>query len=277
MKPYYEEAGITIYHGDCREMLPHLYARMILTSPPYWNAREYGGMGWDTYPEYLEFVSNVVAASRICLDGWFVWIAGYIWRDGRMYDCAGDAARIAQKYGFVWRQQVPWFKPDFAPQPSIDLSPAHEMIEILATSNTSMGDFDLIRVPRRTEVRTGRIATERPSSGAQRGGGIGWGYERNDGTKQAPNVLIANKLNGASDDYFGHPAAFPPEVILPWIIACSKIDEVVCDPFMGSGTTLRAAKDLGRRAIGIEIEERYCEIAANRLRQSVMNFGTGAR
>jgi site-specific DNA-methyltransferase (adenine-specific) len=68
-----------------------------------------------------------------------------------------------------------------------------------------------------------------------------------------------------------HPTQ-KPLGLMRWCmeIANLSVDAVILDPFMGSGTTLRAAKDLGRRAIGIEIEERYCEIAAKRLAQGVL-------
>ena len=67
----------------------------------------------------------------------------------------------------------------------------------------------------------------------------------------------------------GHPCQKPMR-LLRWLVSGSKTTGIVLDPFMGSGTTLRAAKDLGRKAIGIEIEERYCEIAAKRCAQEVL-------
>lgn len=71
-----------------------------------------------------------------------------------------------------------------------------------------------------------------------------------------------------------HPTQKPVELMAWMMVELCDVPEgaLVLDPFMGSGTTLRAAKDLGRKAIGIEIEERYCEIAANRLRQEVLQF-----
>lgn len=266
MTPYYDDGTVTIYHGDCREVLSNLKcsAAVTVTSPPYWNARTYGGIHYASYEAYLEFVKEVLGV-LLPRTSWVAWVAGYIWRGGRLYDCPGDAARTAVSLGYSWRQQVPWVKSDYAPQPSIDLAPAHELIEILATSESPPAFWDALRVDRRQAERMGRVASERPSGGAQRGGGVGWGHERFDGKKQPPNVLVTQKLNG--DDRLGHPAAFPPEVADPWIVACSAPGGLALDPFMDSGTTLRVAKDHGRKAIGIETEERYCEIAARRLSQ----------
>jgi site-specific DNA-methyltransferase (adenine-specific) len=75
----------------------------------------------------------------------------------------------------------------------------------------------------------------------------------------------------------GHPNFKPPNVIVDLAQHLSTDKSVILDPFMGSGTTLRAAKDLRRRAIGIEIEERYCETAAKRLEQEVLSFAGDER
>lgn len=71
---------------------------------------------------------------------------------------------------------------------------------------------------------------------------------------------------------FGHPTQKPLK-LMSWCLTHAPKAQTILDPFMGSGTTLVAAKNLGRRCIGIELEERYCEIAVNRLAQDVLDFG----
>jgi site-specific DNA-methyltransferase (adenine-specific) len=83
--------------------------------------------------------------------------------------------------------------------------------------------------------------------------------------KRIPDVIYADRTGNNL-----HPTE-KPESVIQQLIVCNE-GETILDPFMGSGTTLRAAKDLGRKAIGIEIEERYCEIAAKRMAQEVFNF-----
>lgn len=73
-----------------------------------------------------------------------------------------------------------------------------------------------------------------------------------------------------------HPTQKPTRLCRMLLSEFTTPTTTICDPYMGSGTTLRAAKDLGRKAIGIETQERYCEIAAQRLAQGVLDFGASA-
>ena len=71
----------------------------------------------------------------------------------------------------------------------------------------------------------------------------------------------------------GHPTAKPLPMVRDWVRLFTNPGDTVFDPFAGSGTTLRAAVDEGRKAIGVELDERYCEVIAKRLAQGVLDFG----
>jgi len=99
-------------------------------------------------------------------------------------------------------------------------------------------------------------------------------YHFADGPKKRSDVLAYPAIfNGAGPgcrEYLGHPTQ-KPAVIMRRLL--DKTEGVIADPFAGSGSTLAAAKFAGRRSIGVEVEERYCEIAARRLSQDVLDFG----
>jgi DNA modification methylase len=221
MTPYYEHKGITIYHGDCREILPSLSADALCTDPPYGvnfkgSATKHStksGEGYTQVDDTPEFVESVVIpainmALSICTRG--IVTPGI--RNARMYP-----------------------------------TPAGEGI---------------IYYP----------------SGANRGP---WGFVMHQPLFYYGKCPYLAKGKGSRPTSFstteaaeanGHPCPKPIGQATWMVRRISMEGDTILDPFMGSGTTLVAAQGIYRKAIGIEIEEKYCEIAAHRLRQEVLEF-----
>jgi DNA modification methylase len=213
MKPYYQDASVTIYHGDCREASAWLAADVMVTDPPYGIAYESGHDGaldrsitGDSTTELRDFV---LAAFRPKPSAVFS-----TWR------CALPAA---PKIKLVWEK------------PTI-----------------GMGDLSF---PWGASYEVVWIF------------GDGWAGQRSGAVLRGRTIPTWN--SGAAKRVHPHEK---PEDVLGQIIAKAP-SGVICDPFMGSGSTLVAAKSLGRRAIGVEIDERYCEIAARRCSQEVLDLG----
>ena len=196
MTPYYSEDGITIYHGDCREVLPSIDGDLVVTDPPYGMNKAEWDRGVLPPDEWLPIAKMIGPVLVFC--------------------------------GVVGMRDYP---------------PA---------------DWTMAWVRLGSTQRNGAL-----------GGFNNWEPILTYGLKSLVNDVISVP-NFPDDASVDHPTPKPLRLMLRLLSICP--DGVVVDPFMGSGTTLRAAKDLGLRAIGIEIEERYCEIAAKRLSQRVLDF-----
>lgn len=221
MRPYYEENGITIYHGDCREILPSLSkVDLVLTDPPYGiNYKPQRSQGnckkWQSQRPFGSVVNDGLPFDPALLLGYSRLI---LW-GGNHY-----ASRLPDSGGWLV-----WDKKRGASQSRGFISSDAE----LAWTN------------------------------------IG-------GTVRLFPFMWNGLCRDAEIGEHYHPTQ-KPRALMKWCIQIAGDDmDTIVDPFMGSGTTLRAAKDLGRKAIGIEIEEKYCEVAANRLRQEVLNFNSVA-
>ncbi len=206
MKPYFTDGTVTIYHGDCREILPQLDYDCIVTDPPY-------GIGYAAQPTKWQRRTKI-QGGRVAGKGVERWdddtvddVVDRIVSDGRpAIVWGGNYYALPPRRGWLC-----WFKPDAPP---------------------SMGSFELAWTNLDQNTR-----------------------------------MISCSISSANAERLGHPNQKPARV-MAWCLGF--VSGVICDPFLGSGTTLRVAKDAGRTAIGIEREERYCEMAARRMSQQTL-------
>ena len=265
-----------ILFGDCLQTLKELDepARMCVTSPPYYGLRDYGGeddqIGLESSPE--EYIQRLVEVFRevrnnLTEDG-TLWLnmgdSYYNYRPGKgqalvkqtmsnsNQDLPSKCARRGNKLeglkekdliGIPWmlafalradgwylRQDIIWNKPNPMPESVRDrCTKSHEYIFLLSKNQNYYFDVDAIKEP----------------------------------TRRKRSVWNINK-KGYKDTHF---AVYPPELIIPCIKASSEKNDIILDPFMGSGTTAMVAKELGRDYIGCELHEDYGKLIQKRLHE----------
>lgn len=242
MKPYYQDASVTIYHGDMFDILPTLSGvGAVITDPPYSSGGAFRGdramktstkyVQTDTTayrPEFsgdnrdqrsfLAWCALWMNAARVaCVPG--APIASFI--DWRQLPVMTDAIQAG---GWVWRGVAVWSKKFGRPSPA-GFSSACEYV-VWGTNGPAL---------ERTDYPAGVFECQAPQN----------------------REHIAQK----------------PEQVMQWVCRLAPEGSLVLDPFMGSGTTIISAKTMGRTAIGIEVDERYCEIAARRCSQETLDLG----
>jgi DNA modification methylase len=221
MKPYYESDGISIYHADCREVLPYLEADALVTDPPYGLGaarQKFGGGGAKRHLTGV-FAGRPALRKRIYGDsGW----------DDKA--CDDELLRLAMSRT---KRQIIWGGNYF------DLGPSRcYLVWDKLRGDTDYADAELAWTNLERSVRV-----------------IRWRW---------------NGFQQQHAEERWHPTQKPLSV-MAWALA--RLDPApasVIDPFMGSGTTLVACKAASIPCVGIEIAERYCEIAARRLAQEVL-------
>lgn len=224
MTPYYSDSLVTLFHGDCREVLPTLANESIdlcLTDPPYGiNLENHGrndghrrDRSWTIIGDESKNVGQ--------------WVIDYCVAAGWPLICF---ASPEHPWKGSWRSLLVWHKYGLG----MGGDPA----------TCWRRDWELIQVSNNGKLTGGRDSA----------------------------VLMGYDIRPS--DFLLHPCQ-KPTTLLCYLIGKTN-PRLILDPFVGSGSTLVAAKLHGRKAIGIEIEERYCEVAARRLSQGVLDFEPAA-
>lgn len=246
MNPYYSDDQVQLFVGDCREVLPALdvTADLIIADPPFEETEQ----AWDRWPDGWLDVAATVTSSLWCFGSmrmFFEHLTDFAtWKPSQdvIWEKTCGTSMRTDRFGRIHESVIHWYRGRWS---------------------------DLYVAPQR-EKHYGPDKGTKRNPGSRMGH---WGHVRpgdvlnhDDGTRLVRSVLRAPNLRGRGI----HPTEKPVGILQPLIEYACPPGGLVVDPFAGSGSTLEAARLTGRRAIGIEISEEYCNRAAERLSQAVL-------
>lgn len=248
---------------DVLGTLPRDCIDLVVTSPPYDDLRTYGGHSWDFYGVAWQ-LKRVLKPGGV-----IVWVVGDGVVDGGETGTSMRQALHFQQLGMRLHDTMIYEKHSFRFPDETRYYQVWEYMFVL--SNGKPGKYNPIedRKVKLAGVNVHGTSIDREGNRIpdSRGGRV---YKES-GVRHNVWRFAGGKGGTTEDNYaFAHPAMFPEDLAKDHIISWSNEGDIVLDPFSGSGTTAKMARELGRRYIGIEINPEYCEIAAKRLSQQLL-------
>lgn len=259
-----------IHCGDNCELvakIPSESIDLVLTSPPYDDLRKYGGHSWDFYGIAWQLARTLKPGGVI------VWIVCDQTEDGSESGSSLEQALHFKRLGLRLHDTMIWNKGSFTGVGSVSVryGPSSEFMFVFSKGKPNT--FNPIRDRKNNYAgKIGKANTLRLPSGEL----IRKTHEAKEMDDFGIRFNVWNISPEQSNLKREHPAQFPDALARDHVASWSNSGDVVLDPFLGSGTTAKAAKDLGRQFIGIEINPEYCAIATRRISQESLSFASDA-
>ena len=249
---------------DLLGQLPRECIDLVVTSPPYDDLRTYGGHSWD-------FFGVAWQLKRVLKPGGvIVWVVADATKDGSETGTSMEQALHFKRLGLNLHDTM-IYKKSFCP--IFDgrqgrYKPIFEYMTVLSAGRPKTANL-IKDTPNKT---AGRVFSGK--KGRDKNGELREQNKQVSADFQVRSAVWEYETGANSSDEFSvlHPATFPIRLARDHIATWSNPGDLVLDPFNGSGTTAKAAKELGRRFLGLEINPEYCAIAERRIAQQVLEL-----